>query len=387
MWYNIYIDIYNMAKIKLKYINKENLKIARENIGYSLEEAQKIFDKNKKDTIKRFESGEEIPTYSQLKKLSTIYNIASILLLSENNIKIQNNKLKDFRKNESHKNNINLKKTIYELNLRQKNIERFFKQDGIAPNNIIGNGINKSTPKDLASHIIKVLKINIKDFQNQEDSYKGENKALKYLIEKIEEHNIFVNKTFSYWGIEIDEMKGLCLYNEYAPFILLNRKDYKNSQIFTLCHELAHIFRKTSAISDLEVSYRDGDADSEEIFCNKVATEILLPESLFTENKYDEDYIKNNSIKYKVSPFTLLYRLSQLKKLNGNLKEIENNFKKSIFDNNKKTTSGGNYNTNMSDSNGKLYSKIIYSLYLEERIGYVEAKNLLRMDPEKYDDK
>ena len=380
--------------MKLDFINKENLKIARENIGFSLEEVQQIFNKNKNDTIKRFESGEEIPTYSQLKKLSTIYNIASILLLSENNIKILENKPKDFRKiNE--KNNPKLKDLIYKMIIKQKNIERILKENETKENenknHIIGVGNNISKPKEMADFIIEKLKINIKEFRQQKDY----NEAFKYLINKIEEHNIFVFKTYSsqveqkrgdkITGISVQDMRGLSLYNEYAPFIVIHRQDAPTAKIFTLLHELTHIFRKTSGISNIQefsIDFRDGEYDKEEYFCNQVAAEILLSNMEFTSVKSKEE-INLLSKELKVSKMTLFIKLKKLNKINGDIEKIEKEIRNPDFVSKNKKDDGGNFYNSQKDSNSSSYTKIIHNAYLEENLSAVEVYNLLGLTPDK----
>src|SRR5690606_16601203 len=110
----------------------------------------------------------------------------------------------------------------------------------------------------------------------------GRKNALDYLIEKTEEKGVFVGKTISYHRLEVEDMRGLFVSNDYCPFIILNRRDSLSSQIFSFIHELAHFFRKSDAISNsLDFRTSNKKVNPEEIFCNKVAAEFLLPEEDF----------------------------------------------------------------------------------------------------------
>lgn len=366
---------------KLDFVNSNNLRIARENIGYTTEFVSKHYFKKKEDVVLFWEKGEILPTLTQLKKLSKEYKISEILFLSKKDIKKNDNKdtIKDFRKNKDSKFNSDLQKLIYTVSIRQKNIERIFKEEGLFKNNIIGSGINYENPKDLAKHIIRSLNININEFRET----KLFEDALKYLINKAEDKNIFVGKTFAHHkNIKVEDMRGVCLYHDYCPFIVINRKDAKSAQIFTLLHELSHIFKKTSAISNV-IDFRDKNVNKEEVFCNKVAVEILLPEDSFFGN-YNLERILNEFKIYKVAPITLFYRLKDLRKIEGDIERIERDIKKRSEEfNQQKGQKGGNHYNNMKDTNGQLYNKIISNLYLEEKISPIEAYNLLGMNPER----
>ena len=73
------------------------------------------------------------------------------------------------------------------------------------------------------------------------------------------------------------EFRGFVLVDDYAPLVFVNGADGKAAQMFTLAHELAHVFFGSSAAFDLrEMQPAD---DSTEQACNKVAAEFLVPET------------------------------------------------------------------------------------------------------------
>ena len=75
--------------------------------------------------------------------------------------------------------------------------------------------------------------------------------------------------------LDVDEFQGFALVDEYAPLIFVNNSDYKTAQIFTLAHELSHIFVGESGLSKLE-SLTPTDHATEGI-CNKIAAEFPVP--------------------------------------------------------------------------------------------------------------
>ena len=75
--------------------------------------------------------------------------------------------------------------------------------------------------------------------------------------------------------LDVEEFQGFALVDEYAPLIFVNNSDYKTAQIFTLVHELSHIFVGESGLSKLQ-DLSPTDHMVEEI-CNKIAAEFLIP--------------------------------------------------------------------------------------------------------------
>ena len=76
--------------------------------------------------------------------------------------------------------------------------------------------------------------------------------------------------------LNVDEFRGFVLIDEYAPLIFINGADGKAAQMFTLAHELAHIWFGVSAAFDLQTLQ---PANNEvEVACNLVAAEFLVPE-------------------------------------------------------------------------------------------------------------
>jgi len=71
------------------------------------------------------------------------------------------------------------------------------------------------------------------------------------------------------------EFRGFVLVDEYAPLVFVNGADFKAAQMFTLAHELAHLFFGSSAAFDLREMLPANDPV--EKACNRVAAEFLVP--------------------------------------------------------------------------------------------------------------
>ena len=103
--------------------------------------------------------------------------------------------------------------------------------------------------------------------------------------------------------LDVDEFQGFALVDEYAPLIFVNNSDYKTAQIFTLAHELSHIFVGESGLSKLE-SLTPTDHATEGI-CNKIAAEFLVPTEELHEQwktaKQSGDPYEDIAKRFKVS--------------------------------------------------------------------------------------
>jgi len=74
------------------------------------------------------------------------------------------------------------------------------------------------------------------------------------------------------------EFLGFALADEYAPAVFINGASTKAAQIFTLAHELVHIWLGQSALDDPDVAGLGPVRGNEiEHWCDQVAAEILVP--------------------------------------------------------------------------------------------------------------
>ena len=378
----------------VKYVNRENLKIARENIGLDTLSASGKVTSTKKDVVSEWENGLSLPTWSQIIKLAKTYDVSEFLLLSEKIIK-KNESVHDYRMLDKGVDKNKIKRLINLVISRQRWLEQILKGENRPKNLLQGIGKNIKDPEKLAHLISERLKISNEEIKE----FKGLNskkKVLDYLFKKAENEGIFVGKTISYHKLSVEDMRGLFVSNDYCPYIIINRNDSQNGQIFSFIHELAHLFRRSDSISN-SLEFRNlKNINSEEIFCNKVAIELLLPKKEFTKTTYDGLDIRQLSDIYKVSEIALFYRLKELGKIDPDSSfNLENQIRIDMASNlerkkelmnrrsESETKGGPNYIDLMRDSNGELFNKFVAESYLENRISYVEASNLLRFSVEK----
>lgn len=80
--------------------------------------------------------------------------------------------------------------------------------------------------------------------------------------------------------LRVSEFHGFALVHPVAPAVFINGKDAAAAWVFTLIHEVAHVWFGQSGVSDFSAS-SDFNPHGLEQKCNEVAAEVLVPKDEF----------------------------------------------------------------------------------------------------------
>lgn len=296
------------------YITPNVLKWARESARMS-EEIAAAKVSTTVDKLKEWESGISQPTIRQAQHLAKAYKRPfALFFLPE--IPRDFHPLQDFRKKGSKALTTSSIFIIREIQQKQAWISDVYAEDKEERLAFFGRFTIKDKPELVAQHILKTLNIN-------PANYKTDN-PIKEWIDAAETNGIFVSRTsfiHSRLKLDADELQGFAIADPYAPFVFVNSDDWNAPQLFTLVHELAHIWiAETGYSNDIAPEINNKDKyHPVELFCNEVAANALMPKEnivSFGSSIYqNEQDIFKTAKTLGVSSFAFLVRALQLNQI------------------------------------------------------------------------
>ena len=207
----------------------------------------------------------------------------------------------------------NLLDTIYVCQQRQSWYRDYSRVNGLPELDFVGNASLRSRTEAVAAEIRERLGFNLT--ARRECSTWAD--ALRLFIQQADNAGVLVMvsgvvMSNSHRRLDPFEFRGFALCDPFAPLVFINGRDSKAAQMFTLAHELAHIWLGESALSNLGVAPRSDDR-REEVWCNAVAAELLVPLAALRPELGRDEPLPDSSSRlarvFKVSKLVILRRL------------------------------------------------------------------------------
>ena len=176
----------------------------------------------------------------------------------------------------------------------------------------------------------------------------------------------------------VEEFRGFALTDPYAPLIFVNGADAKSAQMFTLAHELAHVWLGTEGISGFETLLPGGT--EVEDWCNRAAAEMLAParevRARWMEVRRLPKPFRSLARAFKVSPVVAARRALDLALIDpGTFFDFYEGYVKRERRSGTRAT-GGDFFNNQNTRVGELFATQVLRAAMEGRISFKEAYDL-----------
>ncbi len=298
-------------------MNPNILAWARDQAGFTPEEAARrarIGSTKTTSPEKRlldWEAGKGQPTRTQLQGLARAYRRPLALFFMKKPPK-RDERVADFRSGPEHRSGVysnELAALIRQAQARQDEVRQLLLSEDPTPDSLpfIGRFDTSVSVEALVADLRATLGISSPEQKRTRDA----SELFRLLRQRAEESGIFVllegDLGSHHSSIEPTEFRGLALADEYAPFVIVNSNDSRGARVFTLVHELAHLWLGQSGVGN-EIPYGDfSSLGTLEHLCNQVAAELLLPKDDFLEEWASagldsaEEMVRRTASRYSVS--------------------------------------------------------------------------------------
>lgn len=288
----------------------------------------------------------------------------------------------------------NLLDTVQTMQSRREWMHEFLLEEGQRPLPFASSDALKTKPSKVAMDMRNFLSLS-DGWANRVGTW---TEALRFLRKAIEKAGVMIvingvvgNNTHR--SLDVEEFRGFALVDEYAPLIFINGRDSISAQMFTLIHELSHLWVGYEGVSNFD-KLQPVKTSIEE-FCNQVTAEFLVPSKEFkkvieeNKSKSDHEFFQIIAKRFKVSPLVAARRAMDMKCIsqvqffefyNNHLKESEKyrEMRKS------KKTGGHFWNTQIVRI-GELFGSAVVQATLEGRLLYRDAYRLTGLKGKTFD--
>ena len=273
----------------------------------------------------------------------------------------------------------NLLDTLYLCQERQEWYRDFLLADGADQLSFVGSASLEEEIESAAQRIRSALKFDLKEraaFGNWTDALRRFTTQANEIGVLVMVNGVVGNNTHR--KLNPSEFRGFALVDEVAPLIFINGADTKAAQMFTLAHELAHIWLGQTALSDSQPNSMP--SNKTESWCNKVAAELLVPLAALRE-----EYRKGGELsgelarlarRFKVSKLVILRRIYDARGLTQ--QQFQEAYKTELGKlQNISTSPGGNFHATEIVRVGERFARAVIASTLEGKTLYRDAFHLL----------
>lgn len=255
-------------------VNERVLRWALERAGLTFSTLERKFPK-----IRQWERGTSQPTLRQLESLAkaTLTPLGFFFLPAPPEERLPIPHFRTFDGESPNRPSPDLLDTVQMMQRRQAWMREFLIEQGREPLPFVQTARIAEDPLRIGEGIRRALDLDL-GWAAQQSTWTEALRALRNAMEEVGilvvSNGIVGNNTHR--KLDPNEFRGFVLADQYVPLVFVNGADGKAAQMFTLAHELAHVWFGSSAAFDLRELQAANDQTEQA--CNKVAAEFLVPE-------------------------------------------------------------------------------------------------------------
>jgi Zn-dependent peptidase ImmA (M78 family) len=293
-------------------VNPSLLRWARERAGMDLGVLLRRFPR-----LEGWETGDKQPTLKQLESFAKATHAPlGFFFLSQP--PVEHVPIPDFRtvgNVRMERPSPDLLDTLYVCQQRQEWYREFARSEAEEPFSFVGSVGIESGIEESAAGIRQLLGFDLEERRRLPTW----TEALRRFIEQADQLGVLVMVSGVVGSnnrrkLDPNEFRGFALSDNLAPLVFINGADTKAAQMFTLAHELAHIWLGQSALSD--VGPASAPSHRVEVWCNRVAAELLVPVAVLQSEYRRRMEVSEESNRlarhFKVSTLVILRRLNDI---------------------------------------------------------------------------
>lgn len=294
------------------FINPAILSWSRQRAGLSEAQVAKSLTV-KMERVKAWESGQSLPSFNQAQKWAAVAHVpfGFLFLKAPPQEHLPLPDLRTVGGVPPDSPSLNLMDTVRDVLRKQDWYLEYLQDHERGPLSFVGRFNSRSPIDEVVVDIRRVLGVT-DDFARM-----GYEDYVRALVSGAEDAGILVMRSGVALGnthrkLDVSEFRGFAISNAMAPVVFINSADAPTARLFTLMHELAHIWIGSTGVSD-------GGAQSarqEEAFCNAVAGEFLAPELVFRAHWNADIYWEENLLplagRFRVSALVIARRARDL---------------------------------------------------------------------------
>lgn len=360
-------------------VKPELLRWARDRVGLNIKELSR---KQNLEKLPEWERGEAQPTFKQLEDFARATHVPFGYFFlpdpPEEHIPIPD--LRTIRNQEISHPSPDLLDTIHAMQRRQAWLREELIECEVDPLDFVGSARMSGDPQGVGREMRRMVGL--------DDGWAAEirtwREAVGELRRTIEElgvtaviNGVVGNNTHR--KLDVEEFRGFALSDEYAPLIFVNGADAKSAQMFTLVHELAHIWLGESALTDTGLTSRP--SQEIESWCDRAAAEFLVPaeelRACWRDVRHEGSPFEIVARRFKVSPIVAGRRALDLRLVG---REAFFNFYDAYIARERRqrsdTIGGGDFYHNQNTRVGERFALQVIRAAKEGRVSFKEAYDL-----------